>query len=70
MGGALGYLGIKEDKQPCFIETDGTTSHELLHTGNSSKVYIQSIAPDDGLWIDTTNKTIKALIDGAWTVVM
>lgn len=44
---------------------------ELFHTGNSAKVIQSTTAPSDAtaVWIDTTNKKLKAYIDGAWTVI-
>lgn len=59
--------GAKLDLSKCA----GGTGSELLHTGNSAKVAIQSTAPTDttSLWVDTANKVTKAYIDGAWTQV-
>lgn len=46
-------------------------NYDILHTGSSSPVKISATAPTNttALWIDTTNKVIKAYIDGAWTQV-
>lgn len=45
--------------------------NKALHTGNSQKVVTSASAPSDtsALWIDTTNKKVKAYIDGAWTAM-
>lgn len=41
------------------------------HDGNSQKVTSSTSAPSDtsALWVDTTNKKVKAYIDGAWTAM-
>lgn len=47
------------------------TDYTVLHTGNSQKVVTSASAPSDtsALWVDTTNKKVKAYIDGAWTAM-
>ena len=56
-----------------FEGYDGNTNatYTVLHTGNSQKVVTSASAPSDtsALWIDTTNKKVKAYIDGAWTAM-
>lgn len=52
-----------------LYESTTNTLATVLHTGNSAKVAIQSTAPTDGLWVDTANKKVKVLIDGAWTAM-
>lgn len=43
----------------------------VLHTGNSNAVIKSTTAPSDttAVWVDTTNKKVKAYIDGAWTAM-
>lgn len=56
--------------QNMYKYTAGTWA-KILDSNNSAPVKIQSSAPSDTtvLWIDTTNKKVKAYIDGAWTVI-
>lgn len=73
MYGNSGYLGsfaFSAHHVPAIYDSNGNAT-EILHTGNSAKVAIQSSAPSDtsALWVDTANKVIKAYIDGAWTQV-
>lgn len=47
------------------------TLYNVLHTGNSKPVIVDTSAPTDttAVWIDKANKVVKAYIDGAWTAV-
>ena len=53
------------------VVNDRSTVYHVLHTGNSQKVVTSASAPSDtsALWVDTTNKKVKAYIDGAWTAM-
>ena len=65
-----GSLGFDRPNMPIMVDTSGTAK-KLLHEGNSAKVSISATAPSDtsALWVDSSNKKVKAYIDGAWTVI-
>jgi len=46
-------------------------SYTILHTGNAVRVVKGTSTPSDTsvIWIDTTNKKIKAYIGSAWTAL-
>lgn len=54
-----------------FTKCGASGTSEIHHDGNSAKVVVSASAPSDtsAIWIDTTNKLVKAYIDGAWTVI-
>lgn len=68
VSGTLGYLGMYGVNTPKFVESDGETTHSLLHSGNSNAVISASSAPTDtaALWYDTENHVLKSYVDGAW----
>lgn len=67
--GELGKIGFAGKDNPVVQLSSGYKN--LHHDGNSAKVVKSASAPSDtsAIWIDTTNKLVKAYIDGAWTVI-
>ncbi|MBR6538114.1 MAG: hypothetical protein IKT67_13035 [Lachnospiraceae bacterium] len=51
--GVIGHLGFAGLDNPVFLNATNTAMHNLLHTGNSSKVVISQTAPSDtsALWV-------------------
>lgn len=45
-GTMIGRIGVENSNKPVFITTDNVTT-EMLHTGNSAKVVIDTTAPND-----------------------
>lgn len=70
---ALKDVGSNTTKANFTLKEGGATidNNTILHTGNSQKVVTSASAPSDtsALWVDTTNKKVKAYIDGAWTAM-
>ena len=69
--GNIGSIGMFGKDNPAWINGSGANAYVLHHDGNSAKVVSSASAPSDtkAIWVDTSNKKIKAYINGAWTVV-